>query len=253
MASFQVTTPSARLRALKPGESIEVPYTVANVSAGARRGSFSVKAKESEAAGWYSIKGAPSADFSAGATQQVTVVVSPPPTAAPKETYSFHLFVGLSGQEDTDFADGQDVTFAVTAGERKPFPWWIVIAAVVLLAIVAGVVKVVTTPPEPSPTPTPIPTSSPTPVGIRVPSEIIGLPFEKAVAYMGLSPRDVSGNRIQVCGDLNTPVERTQPAVGEMLAFNQTLSLKLHNCLDIIYVPWATLKTRHVFPISKPT
>jgi len=221
MSSFQVTTPNARLRSLKPGESIEVPYSVANISGGSRRGSFSVKTKDDGTAGWYSIKGAPASDFAPGATQQVTVAVAPAANAAPKEGYGFHLFVGLSGQEDTDFADGPEVTYAVAAGEHKAFPWWIVVAALVLIAVVGGVVYFVTRPQV-----------SAVATGVTVPSDVIGAtPFGVAQEMAGLG---VTADRITIsCGNENlagVTVAATTPAPGQALAAGATLSLRLSNC-----------------------
>ena len=221
MSSFQVTTPNARLRSLKPGESIEVPYSVANISGGSRRGSFSVKTKDDGTAGWYAIKGAPASDFAPGANQQVTVVVSPPPNAPPKDGYAFHLFVGLSGQEDTDFTDGPEVTYAVAAAEHKTFPWWIVAAAVVLIALVGGVVYFVTRPAG----------------GTVVPSDVIGAtPFAVAQEMGGLG---VAADRITISCGVDTAagvtVTSTQPPPGQLLAPNATMSLKLSNCFTIIF------------------
>jgi len=223
MSSFQVTSPNARLRGLKGGESIEVPYTVANVSGGSRRGSFSVKTKDDGTAGWYAIKGAPASDFAPGATQQVTVVVSPPASAPPKDGYAFHLFVGLSGQEDTDFTDGPEVTYAVAAAEHKPFPWWIVAAAVVLIAVVGSVVYFVSRPANGT--------------GVVIPADVIGAtPFAVAQELGALG---IAANRITVsCGidsAAGVTVTSTQPPPGQSLAPNATISLRLSNCVHVIF------------------
>jgi hypothetical protein len=142
MPSFQVTTPNPRLKNLRPGETAEVTYSVTNVAPGTQRAIFSVKTKDAQQQSWYSIKGDPASDLAAGATRQVVVTVSPPAGAAPQD-YSFSLFVGLSGQEDSDFTMGPDVTYTVTKVQPKRFPWWIVAAAVVLLAVVGGVIYAV--------------------------------------------------------------------------------------------------------------
>lgn len=141
MPSFQVTTPNARIN-LRSDGAAEVPYSVTNVSAGARRAAFSIKASDPQTQRWYSVRGAPSLEFSPGTTQQVTVVVAPTAGAPPKD-YSFSLIAALADNPDIDFTEGPTVTYAVS-GSRPPFPWWIVIIAVVIIAIVVGVIWFVT-------------------------------------------------------------------------------------------------------------
>lgn len=142
MPSFQVTTPNARVN-LRPDGTAEVPYSVTNVSGGARRAAFSVKPSDGQTKAWYSIRGAPSLEFPPGTTQQVTVVVSPAKGATPKE-YSFQLIAALADDPNVDFTDGPSVTYAVANPIRNGFPWWIVIVGLVLVAIIVGIVWFVT-------------------------------------------------------------------------------------------------------------
>ena len=137
MPSFQVTTPNARVN-LRADGTAEVPYSVTNVSGGARRAAFSIKPSDSSTKAWYSIRGAPSLEFSPGTTQQVTVVVTPGNGAAPKD-YSFQLIAALADTPDVDFTEGPTVTYSVAGPTHAPFPWWIVIAAIALIAILVGV------------------------------------------------------------------------------------------------------------------
>ena len=142
MPSFQVTTPNARVN-LRADGTAEVPYSVTNVSGGARRAAFSIKPSDASTKAWYSIRGAPSLEFSPGTTQQVTVVVTPGNGAAPKD-YSFQLIAALADTPDVDFTEGPTVTYSVAGPTHTPFPWWIVIAAIALIAILAGVFWFVT-------------------------------------------------------------------------------------------------------------
>ena len=142
MPSFQVTTPNARVN-LRADGTAEVPYSVTNVSGGARRAAFSIKPSDASTKAWYSIRGAPSLEFSPGTTQQVTVVVAPANGAAPKD-YSFQLIAALADTPDVDFTEGPTVTYSVAGPTHTPFPWWIVIAAIALIAILAGVFWFVT-------------------------------------------------------------------------------------------------------------
>jgi hypothetical protein len=137
LPSFQVTTPNARVN-LRADGTAEVPYSVTNVSGGARRAAFSIKPSDASTKAWYSIRGAPSLEFSPGTTQQVTVVVTPGNGAAPKD-YSFQLIAALADTPDVDFTEGPTVTYSVAGPAHTPFPWWIVIAAVALIAILVGV------------------------------------------------------------------------------------------------------------------
>lgn len=216
MSSFQVTTPNARLKDLKPGESLDVTYSVTNISGGARRGEFSVKTtKGAQSNGWYAIKGAPASDFAPGATQQVTVTITPSANATAQDC-SFHLFVGLSGQQDVDFTEGPDVSYAVTPAQRHPFPWWIVAAAVVVLAIVGGVVYAVM------------------PKSTTVPGDIVGESLLQVGNEMGAL--HVSVDRIKIaCGsDTNgVTVTSSSPAPGQSLAPDADLNLTLSNCVTI--------------------
>jgi hypothetical protein len=161
MSSFQVTNPNVRLGPVKPGESVAVTYTVANLSGGLRRATFRIQVKGEggafrEASAGYSIGGENPSDFAVGATKQVTVMVAPPAKASPG-TSTFRLFVGLVNSEDTDFDVGPEVTYDIAAAEKKPFPWLIVILAVVLLALVGGVLAYLGNRPQPGPSPTPQP------------------------------------------------------------------------------------------------
>jgi len=142
LPSFQVTTPNARVN-LRPEGTLDVPYSVTNVSAGARRAAFSVKASDPQTQKWYSIRGTPSLEFSPGTTQQVIVVVAPANGAAPKD-YSFSLIAALADNPDIDFTEGPSVTYALAAADKKKFPWWLVIAAVAIVAIIAAIIFFVT-------------------------------------------------------------------------------------------------------------
>jgi hypothetical protein len=142
LPSFQVTTPNARVN-LRADGTAEVPYSITNVSGGARRAAFSIKPSDAATKLWYSIRGAPSLEFSPGTTQQVTVVVTPGKAAAPKD-YSFQLIAALADTPDVDFTEGPTVTYSVAGPTRTPFPWWIVIAGILLVAILAGIIWFVT-------------------------------------------------------------------------------------------------------------
>lgn len=142
MPSFQVTTPNARVN-LRPDGTLEVPYSVTNVSAGARRAAFSVKTSEAQTQRWYSIRGAPSLEFSPGTTQQVIVVVTPANGAAPKD-YSFSLIAALADNPDVDFTEGPAVTYTVReTGGGIHFPWWILLVALAIIVIVVAIVWIV--------------------------------------------------------------------------------------------------------------
>ncbi|HEY1656502.1 MAG TPA: hypothetical protein VGF86_15475 [Candidatus Tumulicola sp.] len=223
MASFQVTTPNVQLGTLKAGASVEVTHMVANITGGVRRGSYSVVTRDEGTAGWYSIKGETSSEFSANASKPVTVVIAPPASAPPKDGYRFHLVVGIEPQADVEFDNGPDVTFGVAAGKR-PFPWLYVVLGIIVLAIVIGIGVYFWRRPTPSPTPTP----TPSPVGIVIPSDLLNKSaFAVAAEMNGLG---VPISRIQTCGS-GSVVTYTAPAATQVLVPGATLSLHLGLCL----------------------
>ncbi|MFZ1018191.1 MAG: PASTA domain-containing protein [Candidatus Cybelea sp.] len=231
MSSFQVTTPKVQLGTVKPGESVEVSHTVTNITAGVRRGSFSVVTKDEGASKWYSIKGGESSfEFAPNASKVVTVVVAPPASATPKDGYRFHLVAGIEPQADVDFDNGPDVTYAVATAKRS-FPWIWIVVAIAVVAIVAALVWFLFRP-----------------RGIVVPTDLSG----KSViaAAQELSSLGVPVDNIRTCG-AGSVVSSSVPVGGQMLPSGSNITLHLGTCF--IYNPILRLNPGILKVITLPT
>jgi hypothetical protein len=216
MSSFQVTTPNVRLGSVKPGSSTEVTHMVANVTGGVRRGSYSVVTKDEGTANWYKIKGETSSEFAPNASKPVTVIVSPPAAAQPKDGYRFHLVVGIEPQADVEFDNGPDVTFDLSAAKRS-FPWLYVILGIVLVVVIAALVAFFFRP-----------RPAPPPPGVTVPADLTGKTAFQAASEMSGLGMPIA--QIRTCGGGPT-VTSTDPAAGQTVAQGGILTLRLGLCL----------------------
>jgi hypothetical protein len=232
MSSFQVTTPKVQLGTVKPGDSVEVSHTVTNITAGVRRGSFSVVTKDEGSSKWYSIKGGESSfEFAPNASKVVTVVVAPPASATPKDGYRFHLVVGIEPQADVDFDNGPDVTYAVATAKRS-FPWIWIVVAIAVVAVIAALVWFLFRP-----------------HGVVVPPDLSGKTVISAAQE--LSGLGVPVDHILTCGS-GSVVTSTAPAAGQMLASGSNITLRLGFCP--IHIPLQHLPNgiHIVFPTATP-
>jgi beta-lactam-binding protein with PASTA domain len=113
----------------------EVAFTVANASSKQLRGRARVVPQDAKQKSWLSIAGEPERDFPIGGVQQFTVQVAVPP-GTPEGRYTFRLDAVSVQNPDEDYTQGPTVAFNVVKHEtRKPSPWWIPVAAVVVIAI----------------------------------------------------------------------------------------------------------------------
>lgn len=140
---FAITTPTNTVD-LGPDRRAEALFTVSNISDRPTRGRARVTAQNPAAAPWLTLEGEAERDFLAGGTEQVTVVIAAP-SMAPPGSYVFRLDMVGVDNPDEDFTQGPGVTFDVAAlPVPATFPWWVVVVgAVVLLAVIGGIIAVV--------------------------------------------------------------------------------------------------------------
>ncbi len=154
MTTFQIAdcpTELTTVEANAGGKAVrqgKIVLTVRNTAESDQTGRLSVISETGEP-GWFSIEGAPPTspgmlerDFAAGSGQTVTVLVNIPPEAA-AGTYVFRVRVAAEADPNNDFADGPAVSMVVpplvVQPPKKPFPWWAVaVAAVLVIAIGVG-------------------------------------------------------------------------------------------------------------------
>ncbi len=136
---FAITaaTNTAMLDARREGA---VTFTVTNISGRALRGRANLVTVDPKGAKWLSIAGEAEREFNIAQTEQYTVKIAVPPDGAPG-SYPFHLDMVGTDNPDENFTPGQQVTFQVPAEEvkPKPFPWWILVVAAVVLVVLACV------------------------------------------------------------------------------------------------------------------
>jgi len=142
--SFSITTPSnsALLGSSLQGRAV---FTVTNISGRINRGRARIVPQNTAATPWLTLEGDAERDFPIASTQQFSVAVAVPPKSPPG-SYVFHLeMVGVENP-DEDLTQGPGVTFEVPVVAPTKFPWWILIAAGVVLLVIIGVLIAVLSP-----------------------------------------------------------------------------------------------------------
>lgn len=138
MPSPFVVTAASNTVLLNDKRQGSTAFTVSNASGRALRGRALIMPVAPTDAAWLTLAGAAERAYAIAATEQVTVQVAVPTTAA-AGSYSFHLDV-VGEVPDEEYTTGPTVTFTVAAPPPpKKFPWWIVavVAGVIVLATVA--------------------------------------------------------------------------------------------------------------------
>jgi len=142
---FSITTTTQTIPIDKQGHG-EATFTVTNVTDRAIRGRAELAAEDAEATPWLTLVGEPTRDFAAAGTDSYTVHIDLQ-AATPAKRYAFRLdMVGVHNTDEA-YTKGPSVTFQAPEPEPKPkFPWWIVAAAVGLVAVIAVVLVLVLRP-----------------------------------------------------------------------------------------------------------
>ncbi|MFC0219319.1 hypothetical protein ACFFJ7_13050 [Pseudochelatococcus lubricantis] len=155
MASFQISDPPpnavlAEAAEVKGTYNGLVAFTVENLTGQNLTASLSVLPAEEAERALYRFEGASvtnptlyTVDFGPREVHTVKLAIAAPAGAAPKAS-SFRLRVALENGSDTDSVESRPVAFTVPAlpaappPAKKPFPWWAVAVAAVLVIGVAG-------------------------------------------------------------------------------------------------------------------
>jgi hypothetical protein len=164
---FGITTPVTEQTLPADTRTGEQLYTVTNESGGLIQGNAFIVPEGETKVEWFGILNA-SRTYSADGTEQVSVAIKVPvDVAAGVYSYRFRVVLG-GGVPEEQFNDGPRsrvtvLPIAVPPPAPKPFPWWIVAVAAVLIVLVGGGIVWALRPTSP-PTPTLTPTQQPTPV-----------------------------------------------------------------------------------------
>ena len=134
--TFTVTSASEKVPLDAKGTG-NIAFTVSNTSGRHVRGRLRVVPQAPAIKSWLTIAGDAEQDFPPGVTQQITVRVAVP-AGSTEGTYVFRLDCVSVEQPDEDYTQGPTVSIPVAkpAPKPKPFPWWIPVAAVLLLGAV---------------------------------------------------------------------------------------------------------------------
>ena len=140
---FTVTSASSTVR-LDEDRQGETAFTAFNASGRTVAGRAVVVADAPASNEWFTVLGESEREFAVAAAEQYRVQIRVSPVVQAGD-YAFRLdMVGVENP-DEDYTQGPTVILTVpeASPERKPFPWWIVAAAVggiILIAIVVAVV-----------------------------------------------------------------------------------------------------------------
>lgn len=137
---FDITAPSSSIT-LDASRKASAPFTVSNISGRSLRGRVQVSADTPSTAAWLTLVEDTERQYGTGSSQQYSVMIAVPPTAA-AGNYNFTLTALDVSNPDDSLVKGPNVTITVPAAEpvKKPFPWWIVILVVVFIVAIIGII-----------------------------------------------------------------------------------------------------------------
>jgi PASTA domain len=135
-APFAVTAPpELSLAADRTGST---SFTITNLTGRPVRARLIPRGQAGALDAWLSVSGPAEVPMAVGGTVTATVMVNVPQT----EPVGQHtLYLEVVAEDDTEsIAAGQSVSFRVppATGAKKKFPWWIIIVAAVVLALLVG-------------------------------------------------------------------------------------------------------------------
>jgi hypothetical protein len=140
---FHITPASTRVT-LDARHKASATFTVTNASGGRMRARANVVVTDASTRNWFRLGEEAEHEFDADGTTQYTVEIAVPPDA-PAGRYTFRLDVVGVENPDEDYSEGPPVEVVVAGPvkERKPFPWWIILAVVggvLLVGIILAIV-----------------------------------------------------------------------------------------------------------------
>lgn len=150
--NFTITTPSETVRVAPDGTG-EMTFTVTNVNTFPTRGLAKVVPQGNTNAEWLTLDNV-EREFPAGGVQQFRVKANIPPGTPPaKVSYRFDMVSAVKSGEESDA--GPVVAFEVAAAEpkKKGIPWWVWLAIVIGVLVIAVVAWLKFRKPPPPPPP----------------------------------------------------------------------------------------------------
>jgi hypothetical protein len=132
---FAITTTVSNI-SLSSDRVGEAVFTVSNTSESRLRGRALIAADDANVESWLTLLGDAEREFESGSTEHYVVRIEAPPDA-PSESYPFRLDMVGVANPDEEYSQGPTITFTTPppAEVGPAFPWWIPVAAVVILLI----------------------------------------------------------------------------------------------------------------------
>lgn len=133
---FAITTTTDAIQLDASGQG-EVAFTITNNSDRFLEGQVKLRSQPPTDPSWLSLAQDIYLEFPKNATHNTTVQIKVPPGTAPGK-YPFRIDVVSTAKPDEDFTEGPSVVFTVQpskAPAKKPFPWWILAVAAVVLTV----------------------------------------------------------------------------------------------------------------------
>ncbi len=141
---FNITTATNSV-ALDADRKGKAAFTVSNTSGRVLRARASIMAQDSSVVPWFTIEGQSNRTFAVAGTEQFSVQISAPATAAAGD-YTFRLLMVEESNPDENFTEGPGVRVtvpAVVVVAKPAFPWWIIAVAVAVLVIVIAAIAII--------------------------------------------------------------------------------------------------------------
>jgi hypothetical protein len=200
----------------------ETTFTVFNASGRPLRGRAQLTSETPNVASWLSLTGEPTRDFAVAGTQQYSVNIDIPPDTPPG-SYPFRLdMIGVENP-DEEYTRGPVVTFEAPAPTEtnKPFPWWIILIVVGVVAVIGLVLFLLLRNPN-----------------VEVPSVPQGSTIAEATTLLGDEGLEVGEIRPVIDDDVpEGEVVGTDPAGGEEVAKGTTVDLLVSAGPETVRLP----------------
>jgi beta-lactam-binding protein with PASTA domain len=137
---FEITSSPEKEVSLNPNGTGQVTFTVTNVTGAPVKARGVLGPEKSPALQWLNLVGEPERIIQPNMSDTFIVQAKVPPGTKPGD-YSFRLDAISVARPDEDSTQGPSVGIPITfeAPPPKPFPWWILIAAAVGIAIIGYV------------------------------------------------------------------------------------------------------------------
>lgn len=200
----------------------ETTFTVSNASGRTLRGRAQLTSEAPDVASWLSLTGEPTREFAVAGTQQYAVHIDIPPEAPPG-SYPFRLdMIGVENP-DEEYTRGPVVTFEAPppAEVKKPFPWWIILIVLGVVAFIGIVLALLLRNPN-----------------VEVPSVPQGATIAEATEILNEAGLEVGSLRPTTSGDVaEGDVIDTDPPAGEEITKGSPVDLLVSSGPETVRLP----------------